>query len=201
MPKLLIATNNAGKAGEFRELLDGCGWDLVTPRDVGLDIEVEEDGETYEENARKKALQYTQASGFVALADDSGLEVDALAGAPGVHSARYAGPNATDAERVQKLLGELDGLLGEDRSASFHCVIAITEPGGRVEVVKGKVDGQITRKPRGENGFGYDPVFLLTERGLTAAELPSDEKNAASHRGAAARKAKKVLERWLHEQA
>ena len=201
MPRLLIATNNAGKAAEFRQLLDGCGWQLVTPAELGLKREVEEAGETYAENAAQKALQYAQASGLVTLADDSGLEVDALGGRPGVHSARYAGADRTDEERVAKLLEELAGVPDENRTARFRAVIAVADGKGRVELVEGTVEGRIAREPRGTNGFGYDPVFLLPERGMTTAELPSDEKHAVSHRGVAARKARVVLERWLRDQA
>jgi XTP/dITP diphosphohydrolase len=201
MPRLLIATNSPGKVAEFRQLLEGCGWELVTPADIGLKLEVEESGETYEENARRKALQYAEASGLTALADDSGLEVDALNGRPGVMSARYAGPDRTDAERVEALLAELRGVPDERRGARFRAVIAIATPEGRVETVEGTVEGRIAHAPRGENGFGYDPVFLLPDRGLTTAELPPEEKHAISHRGVAARKARAVLERWLHDQA
>jgi XTP/dITP diphosphohydrolase len=193
VPRLLLATNNAGKVTELRRMLSGCGWELVTPADVGLQLEVEEHGATYRENAIAKALQYSQASGLVALADDSGLEVDALDGRPGVQSARYAGPNASDGDRVQKLLEELRDVPDEARTARFRAVIAVARPDGHVETVDGVVEGRIAREPRGANGFGYDPVFLLPERGLTVAELPSDEKDAVSHRGAAARKARAML--------
>ena len=197
MPQLLIATTNAGKAAEFRQLLAGCGWQIVTPAELGLNVQAEETGQSYAENATIKAVEYAQASGLVALADDSGLEVDALGGRPGILSARYAGPDLTDPERVQALLGELVDVPDEERTARFRAVIAIAEPGGRVELVEGTVEGRIAREPRGENGFGYDPVFLLPKRGVTTAELPPDEKNAISHRGVAARKARAVLERML----
>ena len=198
-PRLLIATNNLGKVAEFRRLLEGSGWELVTPADIGLELEVEEAGQTYAENATIKTEAYAKASGLVTLADDSGLEVDALGGRPGPLSARYAGPDRTDEERVQALLQELTGVPDDKRTARFRCVIAIAEPAGRVELVEGTVEGRIAREPRGENGFGYDPVFLLPERGVTTAELPPDAKNAVSHRGAAARKARAVLESWLRE--
>ncbi len=198
MPKLLIATNNAGKVAEFRQLLDGCGWELVSPADAGIAIEVEETGQTYLENATMKAVTFAKASGLTSLADDSGLEVDALDGRPGVLSARYAGPDRTDAERVTALIEELAGVAGADRNARFRCVIAIAETDGTVRTVEGKVEGRIAREPRGEHGFGYDPIFELPDRGLTAAELPSSEKHAVSHRGAAAREARIVLERMLH---
>ena len=199
MPQLLLATNNQGKVAEFRQLLEGCGWELVTPADIGLDLHVDETGQSYAENAIIKAEAYAKASGLVTLADDSGLEVDALGGRPGPLSARYAGRDRTDEERVQALLQELAGISDEERSARFRCVIAIAEPHGRVELVEGTVEGRIAHEPRGENGFGYDPVFLLPERGLTAAELPPGEKNAVSHRGAATQEARTVLERWLRE--
>jgi XTP/dITP diphosphohydrolase len=197
MPSLLIATNNAGKVAEFRQLLDGCGWELVTPAEAGLDLYVEESGQTYSENATLKAEAYSRASGLVALADDSGLEVDALGGRPGVHSARYAGPDKTDEERVEALLEEMRDVPDDQRTARFRAVIAIATPEGVVELTEGTVKGRIAREPRGRNGFGYDPIFLLPERGLTTAELPSDEKHAVSHRGAAARTARAVLENLL----
>ena len=199
MPRLLIATTNAGKAAEFRQLLEGCGWEMVTPAELGLTVQPEETGQTYTENATIKAVEYAQASGLVTLADDSGLEVDAMAGRPGVLSARYAGPDLTDQERVQALLQELDGVPDQRRTARFRAVIAIAEPGGNVELVEGAVEGRIAHEPRGENGFGYDPIFLLPVRGVTTAELPPDEKNAISHRGAAAREALVVLKRMLRE--
>ncbi len=199
MPRLLIATKNAGKAAEFRQLLEGCGWEIVTPAELGLNVQAEETGQTYAETATIKAVEYAQASGLVTLADDSGLEVDALGGRPGPLSARYAGPDRTDQERVQALLQELDGVPDQRRTARFRAVIAIAEPGGTVELVEGTVEGRITHEPRGESGFGYDPIFLLPVRGMTTAELPPDEKNAVSHRGAAAREARGVLERMLRE--
>ena len=199
MPQLLLATTNPGKVAEFRLLLQGCGWELVAPAEIGLSLDVEETGQSYAENATLKAVEYAEASGLVALADDSGLEVDAMDGRPGHLSARYAGPDLSDQERVQALLKELAGVPDEKRSARFRCLIAIATPAGQVELVEGTVEGQITHEPSGENGFGYDPVFLLPERGVTTAELPPEEKHAISHRGAAAREARKLLEKMLHE--
>ena len=199
MAKLLLATNNAGKLAELRQILDGCGWELVAPADIGLSLDVEETGQGYAENATMKALAFAKASGLTALADDSGLEGDALGGRPGPLSARYAGFDPTDAERVQKLLEELRDVPDEQRSARFRCVIAVADPEGEVELVEGVVEGSIAHEPRGENGFGYGPIFLLPERGLTAAEWPSHEKHAVSHRGAAARAARPVLERILRD--
>ena len=199
MPKLLIATNNAGKVAEFRKLLDGCGWEIVTPVELNIELEVEEAGQTYLENATMKAVAFAKASGLTALADDSGLEVDALDGRPGILSARYAGPDLTDAERAGELLKELAGVPDEERTARFRCVIAIAKNEDDVRSVEGTVEGRIAREPKGENGFGYDPVFLLPGRELTAAELTPDEKHAVSHRGVATRKARKLLENMLHD--
>ena len=200
MPKLLIATNNQGKVAEFRYLLDGCGWQLVTPRDVGVQLDVKETGQTYLENATIKALAFARTSGLTSLADDSGLEVDALDGRPGILSARYAGADLTDGERVAALLEELAGVSEEGRTARFRCVIAIATANGEVQSVEGTVTGRIAVEPRGENGFGYDPIFELPKRGLTVAELPASEKHAVSHRGVAARNARKLLENMLHDE-
>lgn len=199
MPRLLLATNNAGKVAEFRRLLDGCGWEIVAPADVGLKLAVEETGQTYAENARIKAAAYAEAGGLVTLADDSGLEVDALGGRPGLLSARYAGANRTDRERLEKLLEELAEVPDKDRTARFRCVIAIVGEKEQIELVEGTVEGYIARAPRGDSGFGYDPVFVLPDRGLTAAELPDIEKDALSHRGVATRKALPILERWRRD--
>ena len=199
MPRLLLATNNAGKVAEFRRLLDGCGWEIVAPAEVGLKLAVEETGQTYAENARMKAAAYAKAGGLVTLADDSGLEVDALGGRPGILSARYAGANRTDRERLEKLLEELAEVPDKDRTARFRCVIAIVDEKEQFELVEGTVEGYIAREPRGDSGFGYDPVFVLAERGLTAAELPDIEKDALSHRGVATRKALPILERWRRD--
>ena len=199
MPRLLLATNNAGKVAEFRRLLDGCGWEIVAPAEVGLKLAVEETGQTYAENARIKAAAYAEAGGLVTLADDSGLEVDALGGRPGLLSARYAGANRTDRERLEKLLEELAEVPDKDRTARFRCVIAIVGEKEQIELVEGTVEGYIARAPRGDSGFGYDPVFVLAERGLTAAELPAAEKDALSHRGVATKKALPILERWRRD--
>ena len=184
--RLLIATNNVGKVREYAELLAGSGFDLCRLADVGLDNQIEETGATFVENACLKARAYGQASGLLTLADDSGLEVDALGGAPGVHSARYAGPDANDADRVHKLLAALDGVPWEKRTADFRCIIALAWPDGRLETFEGRCDGVIAFEPKGTNGFGFDPVFYLSEHNCTMAELPMDVKNRISHRGRAA---------------
>ena len=190
--RLLVATHNMGKLAELRELLRGVPFELVSLSDVGIEVDVDETGETLEENAALKATTYARLSGLTTLADDSGLEVDALGGAPGVHSARYAGPDATDADRIAKLLDNL-AVHPQPWTARFRCVIAIVSPDGEIEMHGGACEGVIISEPRGENGFGYDPAFLFPERNRTMAELPDAEKNAVSHRGIAARKAARSL--------
>ena len=193
-PKLLIATNNQGKLREYRHLLDGVPFEMVSPADVGIDAELEETGGTFEENAILKATTFSAASGLPALADDSGLEVDALGGEPGVFSARYAGENATDADRIAYLLEKLKDVPEGQRAARFRCVIAIAQPGGKVELASGECNGFIAMEPRGEKGFGYDPVFTVPELGKTMAELPPGVKNQLSHRARAATRARELLE-------
>jgi XTP/dITP diphosphohydrolase len=194
MSKLLLATNNQGKVEEFRSLLDGCGCDLVTPAALGLKFEVDENGSTYAENARLKALAGVRASGLLTLADDSGLEVKALGNEPGIRSSRYAGENASDKDRVRFLLSKLRNVPESQRQASFRCVIALAWPDGRVDLCEGRCDGLIISEPRGEAGFGYDPVFYFPEFGCTMAELTAQTKNRVSHRGRAARQACALLQ-------
>ena len=191
--KLLIATHNAGKLRELAEILGGIPYRLLSLSDVGIDTDVEETGLTFEENATLKAETYRDLSGLPTLADDSGLEVDALGGEPGVLSARYAGENATDADRVALLLQNLADTPPEKRTARFRCVIAVAAPGQKTRLFDGACEGLITNEPRGDNGFGYDPVFLVSGEGLTMAELSSERKNAISHRAIAARKAARDL--------
>ena len=190
--KLLIATHNAGKLVELRELLSDVPCTLLSLSDVGIELDVEETGETLEENAALKATTYARLAGLPTLADDSGLEVDALGGAPGVHSARYAGPDATDADRIAKLIDNL-AVHPQPWTARFRCVIAIANPDGSIERHGGACEGVIISKPRGDNGFGYDPVFYMLEHSRTMAELSDAEKNHVSHRGIAARKAAEAL--------
>ena len=193
--KLLVGTGNPGKVREFGELLDGLPVELVTPADIDLDIEVEETGDTLEENALIKAQAYANAGGLLTLADDSGLFVEALGGAPGVISARYGAPDArTDEDRVNLLLRNLADVPEVERNAAFRCVIVIAEPGvDTVRMAKGELRGIIGKSPRGTNGFGYDPIFVVPEYGKTVAELDSDTKNALSHRGRAARAAREII--------
>ena len=188
-PRLLLATTNRGKLAELSALLDGAPFSLVSLAEAGIEQDVDEVGATLEENAAHKATTYARLSGLPALADDSGLEVEALGGEPGPLSARYAGPGATDADRIAFLCDKLENVPEERWHARFRCVIAIAWPREPVELFTGECQGRIIRDPRGANGFGYDPVFLLPELGMTMAELSAAEKNRVSHRSAAARKA------------
>ena len=198
LPRLVIATNNPGKLREFEQLLAGCGFELVTPAQLGVEFAPEETGATFQENAKIKAIEAARICGLPALADDSGLEVDALDGRPGVVSARYAGGSRTDAtltdeQRVEIVLSEMEGVPEERRGARFRCVIALATPPGRVQTVEGVFEGRIGRAPSGRNGFGYDPIFFVPELGVTSAELPPEQKNEISHRGRAAREARRLL--------
>ena len=195
MSKLLLATNNQAKVREYRSLLQNLPFELVTPAELGITTVVREVGESLEENAGLKATILATESQLVALADDSGLEVDALDGEPGRLSARYAGENASDRDRVNYLLARLKGVPQQKRSARFRCVIAIATPEGKVDFCSGECRGFITFEPRGEQGFGYDPIFYLPELDKTMAEFPLEIKNQVSHRGQAARKVPEMLER------
>ena len=200
MPRLLLATNNAGKLAEYHALLDGCGWEIVTPADLRLDLAGDETGETYEENARMKAQRGAQASGLVTLADDSGLEIEAMGGEPGVHSARFLGGNATYGKRFAEIERRLAGVPREQRRARFRCVIAVADPRtGAVRTAEGEVFGLIAESPRGEGGFGYDPIFWLPQHSATMAELPEHQKNIVSHRARAVAGARQILKELLYE--
>jgi XTP/dITP diphosphohydrolase len=197
MTKLLIATQNPGKLREIQAILADTRLTLLTPQDIGLQLQVVEDGQTYAENAAKKALAYAQASGLTALGDDSGLEVDALNGAPGLYSARYSPkPGATDADRRAFLLQNLSG-KPRPWTARFRAAVAVASPQGPARLASGECPGEIIPKERGANGFGYDPIFLLTELGQTMAELDEDHKNRISHRGRALENARHILEEVL----
>ena len=193
MPRLLLATGNRAKLYELKSLLQDLPYKLVTPSEVGISTEVEETGSSLEENARLKASLSAARSGLMALADDSGLEVDALGGKPGVLSARYAGKNASDTDLLNYLLSQLEEVPWEERQARFRCVIAIAMPDGQVKLISGECQGIITLEPKGERGFGYDPIFYLPQLGKTMAELPLAVKNRVSHRGKAAAKARRLL--------
>ena len=192
-PKLLLATNNPGKVSELALLLEGAPFTIVAPAEEGIALEVEETGDTFQENAALKARAFAEAAGLLSVADDSGLEVDALGGEPGVRSARYAGPQASDADRVQYLLSKLEGIEWNRRGARFRSVIAVAAPGGEVRLFEGVCEGSIALCPRGTGGFGYDPVFYVPSLGKLMAEMSMEEKNGISHRGQAARKAVEYL--------
>ncbi len=195
--RLLLATNNPGKVKEIRALLEGLDLDLATPESLGMDMQVEENGQTYAENAALKARAWARATGLLTMADDSGLEVEALDGLPGIHSARFAPqPGAKDADRRRYLLQRLQG-KAPPWPARFRCVIALATPDGQVRFAEGICPGEIIQKERGQNGFGYDPIFLIPELGRTMAELGMEEKNRLSHRARAVLAARPVLVEML----
>jgi XTP/dITP diphosphohydrolase len=193
MNELLVATGNRGKFREIEGLLRDAVARLYSPEDFPGIPRVEEDGATFAENAVKKAQSAAIASGKPVIADDSGLEVDALGGRPGVYSARFAGKDANDSRNNARLLEELGNLPEQQRSAAFRCVIALCFPDGGCRTFTGALHGVILKEPRGTDGFGYDPLFLVPECGRTLAELPLDVKNAISHRGQALAKLKEYL--------
>jgi XTP/dITP diphosphohydrolase len=185
MKKLLIATNNAGKLSEITDLLIHLPVQLIKPRDIGIDLDVDETGSTYEENARLKAAAFMQAGGIASLADDTGLEVDALDGAPGLHSKRYAPePGATDADRRMLLIKNL-AKYPRPWSARFMCYVAMALPDSGMLMAQGSCEGEIIPEERGTQGFGYDSIFYFPELGMTMGELDLEEKNRISHRARA----------------
>lgn len=183
--KLLVATKNRGKLREIAAILEGYEIEPVGLADAGIAAEVVEDGETFLENARKKALELHMLTGLAVLADDSGLVVDALGGAPGVRSARYSGENASDEANYQKLLREMVGVEEEKRGAAFVCAMVLIAPDGSESSAEGRLEGRIGLIPRGGGGFGYDPVFMLPKEGISLAEADSTHKNLISHRAIA----------------
>lgn len=193
MPRLLLATGNKHKLDELKSLFQGLPYELVSPSEMGIHINVDETGDSFEKNASLKAVAFAASSHILSLADDSGLEIDALGGEPGVLSARYAGANATDAERTEFLLSRLKGVPEGKRQAKFRCVIAIATPEDNIHLFSGECRGIIMFKPSGGGGFGYDPIFYLPQIGKTMAELSQREKNNISHRGQAAAKARFFL--------
>jgi XTP/dITP diphosphohydrolase len=197
MRELLIATRNPGKLREFEAIFDGLGLTLHTLDGLGIPDEVEETGETFAANATLKAEAYMALSGMPTLADDSGLEVAALHGAPGVYSARYGGLKGE--AQLNYLLEQLKDVPWHERLARFVCVIALARPGHPVELVEGTLPGVIELAPRGSGGFGYDPLFYLLDENATMAELPAARKNQISHRAIASRAAREVLARWAGE--
>lgn len=202
MTALVLATANLNKAGEVRSLFEGTGIDIVVAAELDPEWDVEETGETLEENARQKALAAVARTGRTSIADDTGLFVDALGGAPGVHSARYAGPGARYADNVRKLLMALEGIPEGRRSARFRTVAYVATPEGRERAFEGVLEGSILAEPRGVYGFGYDPVFLVAGTDRSLAELSLEAKNRSSHRARAFRAAADFLtqgEGWLSE--
>lgn len=197
MANLLIATRNQGKLREFQQIFADLGLVLASLDDLAIDVEVDETGTTFAENARLKAERYMQMSGLPTLSDDSGLEVAALNGAPGIFSARYGGVSGV--AQLDYLLHQLADVPWDNRAARFVCVIALARPGGPTEFVAGDLPGVITLAPRGSGGFGYDPLFFVPDAQKTLAELPAEHKNAISHRATAARAARLVLQRWQAE--
>jgi len=186
--KLLVATGNKGKLKEIQHLLDDSNIEIIGLDQLENPPHVIEDGQTFAENACKKASEMAKFSGYLTLADDSGLVVAALNGAPGVYSARYAGEQGDDAANNAKLLAEMKNVADDKRQAAFHCVAALAWPDGRCESFDGQLQGIILRSARGEDGFGYDPLFMVPEYGKTTAELSLETKNRISHRGHALRK-------------
>jgi len=199
--KLFLASSNAGKLAEYRMLAAASALSVVIDLALlpGFDAlpAFEENAPTFAENAAGKALHYSRHRDGLVFADDSGLVVPALGGAPGVHSARYAGQQATNSQRIEKLLGEMRGKAGPERAAYFVCAIALAERGRAMAIVTGRVDGEILEGPRGSGGFGYDPVFYFPALEKTFAELPAEEKNQRSHRGKAVRKLLAALSSML----
>jgi XTP/dITP diphosphohydrolase len=192
-----VATGNRGKFNEIAALLKGLDI-VIMPLDRVGPVDVpREGGDSFQENARLKAVAVSRATGHLSLADDSGLEVDALGGEPGVLSARFGGPGRTDAERNLFLLGRLDGVPPARRTARFRCAVAVAEPNGSVHVTEGACEGRIALAPRGDHGFGYDPIFEIPSLGRTLAEIGPEVKNHLSHRGQAMREARAILERLL----
>lgn len=200
MSRLVFATRNRGKLAELSELVEPLGLEVISAAELGAP-DVEEDGATFEQNAAKKAREVSAAVGLPALADDSGLVVNALAGAPGVHSARFAGPEATDADNNRLLLERLQGVAKDLRGAHFVCAMAFADPGGAqgqaVEVARGECHGVILEAPRGEGGFGYDPLFWVPDQGRTFAELGASVKNTISHRAMAMGRMQSFLRRYF----
>ncbi|WP_298830459.1 XTP/dITP diphosphatase [uncultured Planococcus sp.] len=200
MKRIVIATQNKGKAKDFETLLSPLGYEVLTLLDVAEDMDVEETGVTFEENAILKAEAVSKALGIPVISDDSGLEIDALNGEPGVYSARYAGAAKSDDANIDKALEKLSGVPDSERTARFRCVLAVAAPGQKTETFSGSCEGTILHERRGDNGFGYDPIFYVPALGKAMAELQPHEKAAISHRGNALRQLKVSMPDWLNEQ-
>ena len=191
--KVIFATSNEGKMKEVRAILEDLGMEVLSMKEAGISVDVVEDGTTFEENAVIKATEIQKVCGEIVLADDSGLEVDYLNKEPGIYSARYMGEDTSYKIKNQSLIDRLDGVEDEKRTARFVCAIAAAFPDGSVEVTRGTIEGQIGYEEKGENGFGYDPIFYVPEYGCTTAQLSPEQKNEVSHRGKALRLMKEVI--------
>ncbi|MBT2574199.1 XTP/dITP diphosphatase [Bacillus sp. ISL-51] len=190
----IIATHNPGKVKEFKEILEPKGYSVFSLAEIGFTEDIEETGQTFEENAILKAEAVAKAVNKMVIADDSGLSVDNLGGRPGVYSARYAGESKDDTANIEKVLSELKGIEKEQRTARFRCALAVSMPGRETKTVEGHVEGYIAKEPAGNNGFGYDPVFIVKDKDKTMAQLTSAEKNKISHRADALKKLSKLLD-------
>ncbi|MCI9480127.1 MAG: XTP/dITP diphosphatase [Lachnospiraceae bacterium] len=197
MNQIIFATGNEGKMKEIRLILEDLGAEILSLKDAGINIEIQEDAKTFEENAVIKAREVMRATGALVLADDSGLEIDYLNGEPGVYSARYLGEDTSYRIKNQNLIDRLEGVPDEQRTARFVCVIAAAFPDGRIITARGAIEGIIGYEERGEGGFGYDPIFWLPEYGCSTAELTMEKKNELSHRGKALREMKNELKKVL----
>ena len=195
MKLMIFATGNENKMKEIREILGALPLEILSMKEAGVSADIVEDGKTFEENALIKARAICKLAGEMVLADDSGLEIDYLNKEPGIYSARYMGEDTSYHIKNKSLIDRLEGVPDEKRTARFVCAIAAVFPDGKELVVRGTVEGIIGYEEKGENGFGYDPIFYLPERGCTTAELPPEEKNSISHRGNALRLMKELLER------
>lgn len=191
---MIFATGNEGKLKEIRDILGDIGEEIISMKEAGIDIDIEENGTTFEENAIIKAKAIMERTGQLVLADDSGLEVDALNKEPGIYSARYLGKDTSYDVKNQNIIDRLEGVEGDDRSARFVCAIAAAFPDGEVIVTRGTIEGVIAHKPAGTNGFGFDPIVYVPEYGMTTGEMEPEAKNLISHRGKALRSMKKILE-------
>ena len=192
--RLIFATGNQGKVNEFKQML-GDEYEILSMKDIGVDIDIEENGTSFEENAVIKAKAVMEVTGEMVLADDSGFEVDALNGEPGIYSARYMGEDTPYSVKNAELIRRCEGVPDEKRGARFVCVIACAYPDGTVDTAKGVIEGRLAHEPAGENGLGYDPIFYLPERGCTTGELEPEEKNKISHRGLAIAKMVEILKK------
>ena len=191
---MIFATGNMGKMKEIRAILGDIGEEILSMKEAGIDMDIVEDGNTFEENAIIKAKAVMERTGKLALADDSGLEIDALNKEPGIYSARYMGEDTPYEIKNSNLIERMKGVKGKDRSARFVCVIAAAFPDGEIITTRGTIEGVIAKEPAGENGFGYDPIVYVPEYGMTTGQMDPDAKNAISHRGKALTAMKKILE-------